>query len=178
MYTRWLAFSLANFVVTLLAYLLAPLLPLFAIGRPTLPSWLAYFQTPDNPLDGDANFQANVAPFRGAQTGWRQYINRIFWLLRNPAYGFGLTVIAFQATKGALVARKRGNLDVSGGPTETGYFHADLINPDGSWCWELYIVWCYSKTRALRLNLGWKIWNPTPCACQFAMTVQPFMSYT
>lgn len=178
MYLRWIGFALLDVAVLIVAYLLAPLLPLFAIGKPTLPAFLSWFQTPDNPLDGDANFMANVAPFKGVGvTGWRQYVNRVFWLWRNPSYGFDLTVVSFQATKGALVT-STGTLHVSGGPTKTGWFHANLINPDGSWAWQFYFVWCYSNTRAFRLDLGWKLWNPTPCACQFAMTIQPFMSYS
>ena len=50
---RWLFLLIADVAMSLIAWLLAPILPAFAIGRDHLPRWLAYFDTPDNALDGD-----------------------------------------------------------------------------------------------------------------------------
>ena len=60
---------------------LALVLPLFANEECYLPKWLWWFQTPDNPLYGDA--------------GWREqcpdcdtYFGMTKWLWRNPCQGF------------------------------------------------------------------------------------------
>ena len=63
--------ALINFLTTIAAYILAPVLPLFAEQRdgwldngsiwgmgPRLPTWLNWFMTPDNSLDGDSTFQS------------------------------------------------------------------------------------------------------------------------
>jgi len=87
-------FVIGNLLITLIAVVLAPVLPLFAIQRmwwcdnhsyvdvaPVLPSWLNWFNTPDNSLDGDATFQ---------KINGLGYFSKVKWLWRNPAYSFGL----------------------------------------------------------------------------------------
>ena len=83
-----------NLVITLLALVIAPVLPLFANQQegwldnhsswgvgPRLPTCLDWFMTPDNSLDGDATF---------AQLNPPCYLSQVKWLIRNPAYAFGL----------------------------------------------------------------------------------------
>lgn len=43
---RWLILLVADLIVFAVAWLLAPILPAFAIGRDHLPRWLAYFIKP------------------------------------------------------------------------------------------------------------------------------------
>lgn len=77
----------------LLCWLLSPVLPLFAIGRDTLPTWLSWFQTPDAPLDGDSGFNdPNQHPII---VRLPRYVRRTLWLIRNPAYGFAWSVLAY-----------------------------------------------------------------------------------
>lgn len=84
---RWVAFLFASITVTALAILLAPVLPLFADRAGWLPTWLWWFETPDNSLDGDKGWQTEHL------IGWPRYLKRVAWLLRNPAYGFETDVI-------------------------------------------------------------------------------------
>ena len=83
-----------SLLITLVAVLLAPVFPLFATQQmgwcdnhayqiigPRLPSWLSWFQTPDNSLDGDATFERLNPP---------SYWSQVKWLWRNPAYSFAL----------------------------------------------------------------------------------------
>ena len=74
----------ASITFTLLAYLLAPVLPLFAKDG-WLPRRLNWFQTPDNSIDGDDGWRNEHL------VGWPRYLKRVFWLWRNPAYGFEWT---------------------------------------------------------------------------------------
>ncbi len=45
-----------SFAVTLTAYVLAPILPLFA-NDGWLPIWLSWFQTPDASINGDSGWK-------------------------------------------------------------------------------------------------------------------------
>lgn len=86
-----------SLLTTLLGLILAPILPLFAkyesgwcdnhsyeAVEPRLFKWLSIFITPDNSLYGDATFQS---------INGYGYLAEVKWLLRNPAYSFGLRYI-------------------------------------------------------------------------------------
>ncbi|PRE30149.1 hypothetical protein C6Q35_28310 [Burkholderia multivorans] len=173
MYGRWILFAFANLVMLALGYVLAPILPLFAIGRETLPVWLSWFQTPDNPLDGDSGWKT-------VHWQWRfrlprpiaRYVGRVGWLWRNPSYGFDVNVLGFAAAAGTELIR-RGTSPLSG-DLVTGWYFATAVTPDGRRAWQLYAVKVWGR-RASRVNLGWKLWS-VPGRCQFAMTVNPFLS--
>lgn len=79
-----------NLLMTLIAVIFAPVLPLFGVWKEwwldnhakrgigfVLPEWLNCFNTPDNDLRGDATFQ------RINGSGYWQCVK---WLWRNPAY--------------------------------------------------------------------------------------------
>ena len=83
-----------NLAMTLIAYVIAPILPIFTVQKlwwcdnhsyqavgSVLPTWLNWFMTPDNTLDGDATFKSLNAP---------SYWSKVKWLWRNPAYSFAL----------------------------------------------------------------------------------------
>ena len=82
----WFLLAPLSISLTLLAFLLAPILPLFADKYGWLPVWLWWFQTPDNSLDGDHGWKAEHC------LGWPRYLKRVAWLIRNPAYGFEIEV--------------------------------------------------------------------------------------
>ena len=83
-----------SLILTLISLPLSIIFPLFAIQKdgwldnhsiwgigPRLPTWLNWFMTPDNSLDGDGTFQ---------QINGKSYLAKVKWLLRNPAYSFAL----------------------------------------------------------------------------------------
>lgn len=93
-YLTYLLLVPVSLLLTLLAILISPILPLFASDSygwldnhskqgtgPRLPDWLSWFMTPDNSLDGDATFE------RLNGTG---YFAQVKWLCRNPSYSFAL----------------------------------------------------------------------------------------
>jgi hypothetical protein len=80
-----------------LGYLITPILPLFAVQKewwcdnhsyravgPVLPTWLNWFMTPDNTLDGDA-----AAVARNGTGYWAKCL----WLWRNSAYSFAIRYV-------------------------------------------------------------------------------------
>ena len=141
-----------SLVLTLLALITAPVMPLFAkqidgwldnhsiwgIG-PRLPTWLNWFMTPDNSLDGDATFQA---------INGRSYWSKVKWLWRNPAYSFALRYIASPYTT-----------EVLGDPTIK-----DNDNAKKGWClvhanglFQFTIVAPIGFSRCIYINLGWNV---------------------
>lgn len=77
---RYFLCLIACLAAEIVAILLAPAIPLFAMDG-WLPRWLWWFQTPDNPLTGDTGHQARW-------TGRSRYLQQVSWLVRNRAYGF------------------------------------------------------------------------------------------
>jgi hypothetical protein len=93
-YVKYAFMVPVSLVLTLIAMILAPILPLFARIKdgpfdngggygpgPWLPKWLGWFQTPDNNLWGDSTFQ-----HLHGHTYWA----KVLWLWRNPAYSYGI----------------------------------------------------------------------------------------
>ena len=181
---RWLFLLVADLAVFVLAWLLAPILPAFAIGKDHLPYELSYFSAEDNPLDGDIGYVMLHAPFKGyGVTGWRQYINRVVWLWRNPGYGFSYSVLGHQVNSMPRV--------VSGDPLVSdsvnltvGRMHGlsgHVLVREGR-AFELYLVRQYGKSgRCFRLRLGWKLLGwvnepgqwPLGSKAQFVFGIKP-----
>jgi len=141
-----------SLLLTLAAIILAPVFPIFATDQegwldnhsrwgmgPRLPSWLNWFMTPDNSLDGDATFE----DLNGI--GYRQ---KVKWLWRNPAYSFALRYIATPYTT-----------VVKGDPTIK-----DNDNAKAGWClvtsnglFQFRWVKPIGFSRCLYCNFGWNI---------------------
>ena len=161
---RWFSLLIPNLVMLVLAYLLAPVLPLFATKENHLPKWLAFFDTPDNPIDGDGGFKEQHAPFKGEQTGWRRYINRVRWLWRNPSYGFNWTVLAYHPKAGEVARVIYGTRKTIGGDLKLGGWY---FARQGS-AWQLFINHHWNETHCCKFNFGWKLWMEAPsytCYC-------------
>jgi hypothetical protein len=141
-----------SLLLTLLAVLLSPILPLFAseqegwldngsaigMGK-RLPKWLDWFQTWDNSLEGDATFQKANPP---------SYLSEIKWLIRNPLPCFVLRTLTapYDATyKGNKLIKDNDNA-VAGWliVKSNGLFQFTLVKPIGN-------------ARCIYCNFGWNI---------------------
>jgi hypothetical protein len=151
-YVWWIVLVPVSLVITLLAVILAPVLPLFASDKmgpcdnnghecvgPRLPKWLSWFQTPDNSLYGDAGFIAD-----NGQSYWSQ----VKWIWRNPGYGFGVKYLTAPY-----------NTTISGDPSIK-----DNDNARAGWCcvnsnglFQLRLVVPVGFKRCLYCNFGWNI---------------------
>jgi hypothetical protein len=169
-----------SLVLTLLAVILAPILPLFkqniygwcnnhsyqAFG-PRLPSWLNWFMTPDNSLDGDASFQQLFPP--------GSYWSQVHWLWRNPAYSFGLRYLTapyFTTVSGDKTIKDNDN-------AKAGWC---LVHANGLFQF-VYIKRIFSTSRCIYVNLGWNIRalvddnvNPKPDPYQATFVFSPRIS--
>ena len=141
-----------NLVVTALAFLLAPILPLFAVQKlwwcdnhsyqavgPVLPTWLNWFMTPDNTLNGDATFEKANPP---------NYWSEVKWLWRNPAYSFALRTLTAPY-----------NTSYKGDPTIKDNDNAKsgwlLVHANGLFQFTFIIPIGFS--RCVYCNFGWNI---------------------
>jgi hypothetical protein len=141
-----------SLLLTLIAVILAPVLPVFATQQmgwcdnhsyeavgPRLPKWLSWFMTPDNSLDGDATFERLNPP---------SYWSQVKWLWRNPAYSFALRYISVPYTT-----------SVKGDKTIK-----DNDNAKAGWClvhanglFQFTSVTPIGFSRCIYVNLGWNI---------------------
>jgi len=141
-----------NLALTLLALILAPVMVLFKVEKdwwcdnhayramgPVLPSWLNWFNTPDNTLDGDATFE---------DLNGIGYRSKVKWLWRNPAYSFALRYLNAPYTT-----------SVAGDPTIK-----DNDNAKKGWClvkvnglFQFVLVSPIGFNRCIYVNLGWNI---------------------
>ena len=168
-----------SLLLTLVAFILAPVLPVFAVQKewwldnhakrgigPVLPSWLNWFMTPDNSLDGDATFE---------RLNGISYWSKVKWLWRNPAYAFALRYL----TK-PYVTASRGDTSIK-----------DNDNAKEGWClvtvgglFQFRLVRrIFSTNRCLYINFGWNVIglvdpnvNPKPDTWQATFVFSPRIS--
>jgi len=167
-----------SLLLTLIAVILAPLLPLFAVQKlwwcdnhsyqavgPVLPTWLNWFQTPDNTLNGDATFQlANGI----------SYWAKVKWLWRNPAYSFALRYL-----NNPYYTQVWGDKTIK-----------DNDNAKEGWClvhanglFQFTLVAPIGFSRCVYVNLGWNVRglvdvnvNPKPQEWQATFVFSPRVS--
>lgn len=153
---RWLSYLLPWLVINLLAYPAAFVAPLCANKDGWLPDWLWWFQTPDNPLDGDAGWKNEHWQWRYDLPTWlATYIGRVGWLLRNPAYGFEMDgpLSAYPITA-SLPVSFTGNPDIKNRNNAIAGTLTVKVGP--WWCWKRVTKPLFGDT-CLMLEFGWKL---------------------
>ncbi len=142
-----------SLLLTLLAVLIAPVLPLLASNQegwldnhakwgfgPRLPTWLSWFQTPDNSLDGDATFE---------QLNGISYWSKVKWLWRNPCYAFALRYLTnpyYTVVKGDKTIKDNDN-------AKEGWC---IVQANGLFQF-VFVRRIGSTSRAIYINVGWNI---------------------
>lgn len=162
-YLKWNLMVPLMCIITVLTFPLAFVLPAFAQYRQGnqgnntqygwgwyLPTWLNWFQTPDNDLDGDYGWKTEHWQWRFKLPAHiSTYVGRIGWLWRNPGYGFGVVRLDSAVP---LLATYTGDQSVNDSPGVEGYC---LVQ-----CDKLFqLVWVkrISDTKCIYCNLGWNI---------------------
>lgn len=152
-YVIYAVMAIVSLPLTLLAVILAPIMPIFTVKKlwwcnnhsyqaiaPVLPSWLNWFMTPDNSLDGDDTFQKANPP---------SYWSAVKWLWRNPAYSFGLKYIS---NKGPSIWYGDRTIKDNDGAKEGWLF----VKSAGLFQFT-YVKRIGSTNRCVYINLGWNI---------------------
>lgn len=176
-YAKWLALCLLDWLLLLTVPFAAPLVALFTRHQPHgMPSysWGWIWGTYDNPPQGDEGYVASRSPFPGFTTGWRGYLNRAWWMVRNPLYGFArMAALDYDIDTVQQVLGRDGISDKDGKP---GWYFVRVRALD-SWRvvgFEFYGVFPYCKTRDVRIRLGWKILTDKFKRQGFAQMVNTF----
>lgn len=153
---RYAAYLLALIVMQVVAWIITPLLPLFAVVRygkldngnaygmgARLPEWLSWFDTPDNPISGDPQWFA-LHPHE-------TYLDMVGWLYRNSLYGFKWGPLACRVDfPGAIVFV--GNPRVNRNNGVLGLFRARYGR---FWQWKL--VKPIAGDFGIMWNFGWQL---------------------
>ena len=156
---RYLAYLLLYIPVQLIAYIVTPLLPLFAVKRMgntdnnryqsvewRLPIWLSWFDTPDNSLGRDGNCMDDYGD---------SYAGKVAGLWLNSLYGFKWGVLA--APNNPKVCT------VIEGPTNLNHHTKTfgvmrITRSDGYWQYKSVKPFL---GRVLILNMGWLLDDPS-----------------
>ena len=165
--------------ITLIAVILAPNFPIFSSNQegwldnhskwgygPRLFTWLNWFMTPDNSLDGDATFESLNPP---------SYWSKVKWLWRNPSYSFALRYLInpyYTKVWGDKTIKDNDN-------AKEGWC---LVNANGFFQF-VCVKRIFSSSRCIYINLGWNIRglvddgvNPKPDPWQATFVFSPRIS--
>ena len=174
-YLKWALLIAPSLFMAVVGRILAPVLPFFVQADGYLPLWLSWFQTPDNPADGDeAHWERH--PGTGA---WDTYKRRTAWFWRNVCYGFDIDILGVEVRSTDTLVFE-GDRDVGAKPPRSGWQWKQVKRDGKTVAWQLYGVKQYRlwPQRCLRVNLGWKLFDfVTHCeeqTVQWTCMVNPF----
>lgn len=174
-YLKWALLIVPSLFMAVVGRVLAPVLPLFASADGWLPSWLSWFQTPDNSLDGDAGHRER----HPGMDWWSTYKRRVAWCWRNVAYGFDIDILGVEVRSTDKLVFE-GDRDVGAKPPRSGWQWKQVKRDDKTIAWQLYVIQQYRiwPQRCLRVNLGWKLFDfedsVTDQVVQWTAMVNPF----
>ena len=141
-------FAIVSTAPVLIAIVLSPLLAAVSVAlrRDTLPFGLQWFSTVDDTLDGGQHQHPKSYP-PGA-TGWRLWWQRTCWIARNPAQGFQVYLLGFDASDMMLIAN-----DMTGTPGEAPYCRYRVWrDPEGR------RLWSYQRSISIGGRIYVKLW--------------------
>lgn len=181
-YLRFTMLLVVDILMTIFTALPAALIvPLFTRAQEygkTEYTWGWLWGTYDNPPQGDQGFVAKRCLFLGVTTGFKGYVNRVMWMLRNPLYGLAKrSAIKWSDTATMTIT---GNPDISDKSKIPGSMFAKLCEGNKLIGFEYYCVKPWSATRDLRVRLGWKMTTEkfkNKGFAQFVGTCNPFDGY-
>lgn len=133
----WIILALLDFLVSLAAFPLVPLIVLF-----DSPWWSWPWMTHDNTIDGDGG---HMERWQGKPV----WMRRIAWLWRNRGYNFSYYITGSDAIKPVRIVAGRAFWKDA---NPRGY----CIAHSGS-IWMIFAWLPYSRNRGLRVYLGWKL---------------------
>lgn len=154
---RWLIRIPLDLIMAIVGRLVAPILPFFVQENGFLPRWLWWFQTPDNPCDGDAG---HLKRWPKSGPFWT-YMRRLAWFLRNVSYGFGIDVLGTRvlATDTWLIEGDERASDTNG---LSGTCFKRVYRGVELRVFHWYFIRHYrllGRSCCVRISLGWKLFE-------------------
>lgn len=159
-YLKWLVLALLDWLLLLTVPIAAPIITAFTREGSHLEpeyNWGSIWGTYDNPPQGDEGFVRKRSLFKGVTTGFKGYLNRVHWMIRNPLYGYARKcVLNYDDKQTQILIGEDGISDKDGIP---GWYFVRVYNGKKLVGFEFYGVFPYKfwKGRDLRIRLGWKI---------------------
>ena len=182
-YLKWFVLALVDLLLLVTVPFAAPVVAALYREQPhDLPSysWGWLWGTYDNPPQGDEGFVKKRCFFPNITTGFKGYLNRIGWMIRNPVYGYARwCALNYDPAHTQVLIGKDGISDKNGIP---GWYFVRVYKAGKLVGFEFYGVFPYSfwKGHDLRLRLGWKILTKKFKEKGFAQlvnTANPFDGY-
>ena len=125
---------------------------------PRLPTWLRWFQTPDNSLYGDTGWK-----LEHCSDYWGCYLGMVMWIMRNPANYFRLNVLGAKV-KAFDPIEVYGDKKTS---DDEKNFHPGWVFIRVGKYWCLYAVIPWSKKRYADIEFGWALRDYVNEVCPF-----------
>lgn len=175
---KWIALLLVSWAVNIFAILFSPVFGLCVkkvlytsyvkrsgreqtFIRYVMWDWLNWFQTFDNACDeyywGVYGNTADVSVDKYNLSALLRYWYRVCWLARNPAYGFGQTVLGANPPawqfKELVPVRSPIGVGILTGHLAVFYFIFPIIVVG---IIAAYFVYLYAINHTLDVNIGWK----------------------
>lgn len=182
-YLKWFVLAILDLLLTLTVVVAAPIIALFTreqpYGKPEY-TWGWLWGTYDNPPQGDQGYVAKRALFLNETTGVKGYVNRVWWMFRNPLYGFSRrAAVDYSADFYYYVD---GNTNISDKYKIPGSYFVRVYDKKGGKlvAFEYYLVKPWSETKDLRVRLGWKVSTDKFASTGFAplvVTANPLDGY-
>lgn len=148
----WARLAIKDFLVSLFAFPLSPIIAYLSLKEKSLPDWAWPFLTHDNDIDGDGGHWER---WPKNKTLFDKWIRRTAWLWRNRGYNYSYHI------SGVV---PRGELSYKGSPL---FWKSPDAQQKGGWCyakcdnaWMLFAWIPYSLfgvKRGVRVYLGWKL---------------------
>ena len=177
MYFKYFLLVLVDLFVSAMNIFLAPIVVLFADKSGWLPKWLWWFQTPGDSLYGSTGWQTKDRWFLVEDTKWKQWLNKVGWLYRNPIYGFAIDVLGIQGEETDTLVITGDVLTSNHNPIHYGSVRYELVRSGKVIAFQVYTVkpTSWYNSRYTRTNYGWKLWSfPTKEKIQFTFSPNPF----
>ena len=183
----------AQLLVTLSAYILNPIIVLFADKDGWLPKWLSWYQTFDQSLDNTQEWVEEKWPsvaFKPSDSKIvhmiKRYCQRVCWVYRNCAYGFAYYVCGFDTDSGKLNYKGDCPFDDDLHTSKIFVWEKGKHFWNAHWCFRMNLAYFNNDIHNgyLRVYLGWKmvgkVENPreTSERCMLAMHINPFRNFS
>lgn len=173
-YLKWGLAVLVDFALTITVPVVAPVIAAFTreqpYGKPSY-TWGWLYGTYDNPPQGDQGYVAKRCMFPGVTTGFKGYLNRIGWMVRNPVYGWSERQSVPFDPEHILITS--GNPNISDKYKIPGAYHTTYTDHKTGRliAFEFYVVYPWSETKDIRVRLGWKMTTEKFASMGFAPMV-------
>ncbi len=175
---KWLIFLPVLLAAKAITAICAPVAALLSMRGDSLPRWLLWMQTHDNPIDAlwqQPRHMAGYTTLRGVDPAWcresplLRWYCRMLWLIRNPAYGLA-DVLGYESHghPGEVIARR--------GTWDDGNTNWKVTVWDGAWQVQAQLFYPFLSGRFLRVYIGWKSVSGLQ-RLMFASHINPFRQW-